>query len=424
MRNIFLKLMWLFYLDGIGRLPEADVLFVCHDADRGFEFNRKQYSQILDSLNEMVASERMSTITIVSPFSKIHGDAAFGNVWLVNGTIARAYLVRVISSLFRWRSDGDNDSVVAAWSRILRKIKPGVILGIQPPRELCIAAKGLGIWVADVQHGILADHGYYGLKNRKKYDDYGWPDALLAWDEESANWINAESDGVVEGIAIGNPWHLRFIYPRDEDLIVNQFKSPPLIDDVGRPILVTLTWGVDYYGNYPEIGIPRALIDLMRSNQPQYNWWIRIHPVQLSSPNCEKTLNTLQDLFGRCSNVSWGECSKQPLPFILNCVALHITMMSSVTIEAEWYGVKTALLYDDTIFLQTHLGAQIQRGAAEIVPPEREAIIDWIENNLRSSEVYQSAVASISSGPCNHFILDIKRRVEDAKMYNGGNNEF
>ena len=416
MIKLILKLIFIFKIDYINKIPSADILLICHDDNRGFEFNGKKYSHLIDSINERLIAEGLLTITIASPFSHFDGDSAFGNVWTINGLIARASLVRKISKLCHGMKKNKKDEVVDAWFKILRQIKPKRILGIQPSRELCIAAKKLGIWVADVQHGILADDGYYGLKNRIHYDDPGWPDALLAWNEESTNWINRESNGMVVGLTVGNPWHLRFVYPRECDSLLNQLKHSLLSLSFKRPILVTLTWGMAEYGGYPEIGIPQALIDVIQNNNLPYYWWIRIHPVQLNSSNSEQTINILSELFKNCPKVSWEECTKQPLPLVLSYATLHITMMSATTIEAEWYGVKTALLYEDENLLRTFLGSQISRGFAQVVPPERGAIIDWIESNLYLHSINQGSIGSLCEEPFNNLILDIKNHILNLRI--------
>jgi hypothetical protein len=87
-------------------------------------------------------------------------------------------------------------------------------------------------------------------------------------------------------------------------------------------------------------------------------------------------------------------------------------MMSATTIEAEWYGVKTALLYEDENLLRTYLGSQISRGVAQIVLPERKAIIDWIESNLYSDSVKLGSINSFPEEPFNNLILDIKNHVQ------------
>ena len=416
MLKFLLKIKYIFHIDLVRRLPRADVLLICHDADRGFELNGKKYAHLLDSINERLIAEGLSTITIATPYSKFYGHAAFGNVWSINGLMARATLLSIVSMFINFIVSDRNEPVIDAWSIVLKQTRPRRVLGIQPPRKLCIAAKKLGIWVADVQHGILADHGYYGFKNRRHHNDYGWPDALLAWNEESANWIIRESQGMVKGLVVGNPWHLRFIYPRECDSLVGQSKTSFSRVSFTTKILVTLTWGMEKYGVYPKIGIPQALIDVIKNDRLQYDWLIRIHPVQLNSSNSEYTLNTLRKLFGNCANVSWEESTKQPLPLVLRFVSLHITMMSATTIEAEWYGVKTALLYEDESLLRTYLGSQISRGAAQVVLPESRAIVDWIESSICPDSVCQGSISSFSEDPFNNLILDIKKHVHSSKI--------
>ena len=57
MLKFLLKIKYIFHIDLVRRLPRADVLLICHDADRGFELNGKKYAHLLDSINEMLISE-------------------------------------------------------------------------------------------------------------------------------------------------------------------------------------------------------------------------------------------------------------------------------------------------------------------------------------------------------------------------------
>ena len=109
MLKYLIRIKHIFDIDDTNNIPSVDVLLICHDADRGFEFNGKKYSQILDSINERLVAEGLSTITIASPFSQFFGDFAFGNVWAINGMMARAYLIRKISRLVRWPKSNRKD---------------------------------------------------------------------------------------------------------------------------------------------------------------------------------------------------------------------------------------------------------------------------------------------------------------------------
>jgi hypothetical protein len=84
----------------------------------------------------------------------------------------------------------------------------------------------------------------------------------------------------------------------------------------------------------------------------------------------------VKERFGSNAIVSENE----PLPFVLSSVDLHITYNSSVVIEAEYFGVPSALL-DPQInggLWAGYFSSQIGKGAARLLPCQASAIQDWI----------------------------------------------
>lgn len=399
-------------------LPMAEILFVCHDNDRGITVAGKKYSQILDSINEQFIKNGVSTITIASLFSKFFGKSAFGDVHIIHGSLLRAILIRKVLKYMFWKTNNISDPVVDCWFQVLQHLRPVYVFGIQPSRELCIAAHNLGIIVADVQHGILSDEGYYGMRNRINYGSPGWPSTFLAWDVESAGWLSHESSGLVKSYVIGNPWCQRFINQDNSDLLVSTILESSKLNMYKTPILVTLTWGLDYYGNFPKIGICQGLIDAIKQSKLECTWWIRMHPVQLASSTYPIVNKLLCDEFREFSNVIWDECTRLPLPLVLSHAALHITMMSAATVEAEWFDVRTALLYEDKVLLQKFLGGQISRGSAQLVKPTSESIISWIMDALSSTNIEQFDNTMISPRPLASFINEITNCCDQSRHVN------
>ena len=72
------RLVWIADLRSFKVLPSANVLLVCHDNDRGIRIGRLKYSPILDTLNERLIDEGMSTLTIALPFSRYYGKYSYG----------------------------------------------------------------------------------------------------------------------------------------------------------------------------------------------------------------------------------------------------------------------------------------------------------------------------------------------------------
>lgn len=374
------------------KLKHASVLLVCGDDDRGYVWQGKRYAQLLDSINELLREREVETLTLATPYSNEIGLRAFGDVVSVHSQFARAQLRRLLSKVFHSGGSIASDHLVANWNVILRRVMPRIVIAIEPTRELCIAARQLGIVVAELQHGFLAKSIYlYSIAYRQQNTQAGWPDYMLCWDEASAKWIEYQSCGEVKGWVIGHPWLRRFLLPRKTDKLVAELAVKEQTFNGTRPIiLVSCQWGHKLFGYHP-LGIPWALLDVIKSNRLNCSWLIRLHPVQASDRNRRNSLAYLLSEFKNSPNVFWDPWSSLPLPSVLRVVDLHITSHSSVTLEAEMFRIKTALLFKEVNLLCDFFAGQIERGFAEIVSAEREEILRWIENNsivdVRKSEI-------------------------------------
>lgn len=377
-------LQYIWKIGEINRLHAAPVMLVCGDGDRGVVFSGKKYAQLLDSINDRLIEVGIATLTVSLPFSELSPDSAYGNAFSVNGLLARASVKNKIRRLIAVNSPLLHDSRVEAWSRILDKVQPKRVIGIQPPSELCIAAQKKGIWVADLQHGIVSDEGYYGLAYRAKYDQAGWPSCILCWDNATENWIRNEIGTLVSTKVIGHPWVLRFISPHDADRLVSEYLNKGEAEKLHRlTILVSLQWGFGYLPNSHGTGIPKDLLNFIKEQGRGFDWWLRVHPVMLQGTRRAETIANLTSEFSSCPNVFWEQCTDLPLPLVLKQVDLHMTVSSAVTIEASWFGVKSALLGENTDLLHQWLGEEIRSGSAEIVAAESESIKQWIERNAQ-----------------------------------------
>ena len=407
------------FIDRLNKIPKADVLLVCTDGDRSFIYEGKKYSPLLDSINEKLIKSGIITASLSLPITEIKSNTAYGNVFSINSLIARA---RIKDSLFRLineKNHGRNNYLLIAWSKIIEKTQAKIIIGIQPPSELCIAAKLKNICVNDLQHGILSNEGYYGLAYRKPYGQTGWPDYILCWNESSAEWIHKNLDDFIGTKVIGHPWISRFMNPSASDMLVNKYlssfsyekKSSQLI------ILISLQPAELLYSANHELGIPLELIKVIKESKGGCQWWIRIHPVMLHGERRFKTFASLNREFENCSEVHWNQCTDLPLALVLQNVDLHITSSSAVTIEASWFGIKTALLSKNTDLLKTWLGKEIDNGTAEIIIPECKEINRWINSNS-TKNIALVRQKYVEKESIDHFISSI---IEDLYYKSNGN---
>ena len=382
--NFFFSHSWRY--GELKKLVPADVLLICADGDRSYNYSGKKYAHLLDSVNELLMDAGLKTITIANPYSNVYGKKAFGNVFCINGLMARSsikYLImKKISTVFV-----SNDLYINVWDKVVKKVQPKMIIGIQPCWSLCVAANQNKILIADLQHGALSNEGYYGLKHRIDFNQKGWPDLILCWNETSADWFKKNLQERVETRVVGNPWFLRFIKSEKSDKLVEEASAKMANTNIERPvILVTIHWGHLPIVENHEIGTSIALVNFIREKGECYTWWIRIHPAQMQGEVGREILKNLNALFYAHDNVSWQFATENPLPLVLRYVDLHITLQSAVTIEASWFGISTALLHSRADLSYKYFKELVDNGTANIIAADQTEIGNWIDLKLKKSK--------------------------------------
>jgi len=411
----------LFSVNELKKASPSSVMLVCHDVDRGFVWEGMRYAQLLDSINDRLMIFGIDTISVSAPFSK-KAKINYKNPVNVNGLFARTLLFAKLRAFFLIRQQRDS-SVIGAWTVLLDRISPKIIIGIQPSVELCIAAQLKGIWVADLQHGILSGEGYYGLEHRNIYDQEGWPSCILCWDHASLRWVEDNIAGFVQASVIGNPWIIRFINKLEGDKLVVSTPIHPVPPSFGRlKVLVTPQWGGQFEQHRPT-GLPIGLLNFIKNAGQAYDWWIRIHPVMINNVGRESAFGTLMKEFSSCQNIYWEHSTELPLPQILTQVDLHFTLSSAVTIEAGWFGIPTALLGDNISEMMVWFGSEIENGSAEIVGSDHDSIAQWI-NKCEAFGRNKRRARPLAAEPLDYFIENVNAcvksnlRIEDRLKYN------
>lgn len=373
----------------IGMLPAAQVMLVCHDASRGYVYKGKRYAQLLDSINDKFIEYGINTVTVASPFSRLHGKEAYGNVFLVNSLFVRANFKEVLLRIILPKRFDQRRASIETWRLILEKINPKIIIGIQPSPALCMAAKSLGIWVADLQHGVISDKGYYGLQDRAHLHQQGWPSCILCWNQSSADRVKVNADNLVSTLVVGNPWFIRFLYPNPKDELVNK----NYLDDAKRTgvmpvILITLQWGYEDHEAYSDVGIPEGLLDFMKSKEAEkYIWWIRVHPLLFAGKGRQRLYEALSKRFRGLKHIEWQVPTEMSLPEVLSRADLHVTSSSAVTIEASWFGIRTALIGGRKKELEFWFKDEICSKYAAIISKDSDSISNWIKKNITIKKI-------------------------------------
>lgn len=363
-------------------IKECEVILICSDEDRGLDIDGYAYSPIIDSLNDKFKKNGISTQIVSTPSLKQSKIKRYGTVKEINSLYLRSLIKKKIKSLFfkapRNRIDFEED----LWRKVLKKANPRAIIGIQPSPSLCVAAKKLSIWIADIQHGVISREGYYGEKYRSNYECNSWPSSILCWDEDSQLNVHKITNKKIETIITGNPWVARLNRTDTNDSLANNLiKKYKVNVKKNVIILITLQWGYERISEIDKSGIPSALLAYIKSRGEKIDWWIRIHPVQLRGNLSKPITKILKEEFAGYSNIFWDAPTKAPLPILMESVDLHMTWSSAATIEASWFGIKTALLSTDVNLLKEWFSEKIEKNIAEIVCLNENQIAFWIENN-------------------------------------------
>lgn len=359
-----------------------DILFYCGDGDRSYYFDSKYFSPLLDSIRDELLKKNYNSITIAAPFSKIYKDKAYGNV--IDITVI--YIIGLLNYfIFQklFKKKNKVNSIIEIWLHILNHIKPKIIIGIQPPAELCVSARSKGIWIADIQHGVISGEGYYRFKSYNRYGIDALPNTILCWDLKSYEWIRQNIPYEITPIISGNPWFSKF--NNSQDLLVKQniTKSDLFFEKLSsnkKNILVTLQPDID--DGLLLNGIPKGLFNFILRKGNNYNWLLKLHPSQMNDNYIKQFDIFFNNNFSTYSNVFWLEPSETPLPLIMNKILLHFTSHSAVTIEASWFGIKTALLSKNKNSLEEYFTYEIKNNLAFIIDDSVFSIESWILENI------------------------------------------
>jgi len=380
------------------KLKPCDVLLVRSDLHCGYSYQGKAYSQLLDSFGDLCTELGLVTQSVAKPFSKHIGSRAHNSPVSYN----RLGIIFALFRRFAWltlgKIKGENwnyEFQARFWARILEKTKPSIVVGIQPGISICRAGKTKSIPIYDYQHGVIAkEHPDYGKEFNLNRPAKDLPDGFLCWDQQSAKELFqwAPQKGIDIRV-VGNQWFSRFFLKEPQDYLVQKIVLKEKIFNNNRPtILVSLQWGMNkFYQNdwFNGFMVP-ALEEVILESSNNYNWLLRLHPVQIHGAENKKINYYLKQTFGHLSFVEWSVCSTLPLPAVLKQIDLHITDMSTIIVEASWMGLRSGILSThirpNGIF-ENYFSNEISNGVAEILPQNPEVIMDWIYNTLIKDKI-------------------------------------
>ena len=415
----------------ISKLYQSDLLLFCHDFTRNHIYNNYKYSSLIDSLSDLFTIKGISALTIARPYSQISPDKCYGNVFIVNGAFARARLADFILSrlaiIIPFLRSYTMSFQVRFWKLVLAKINPKIIIGIEPLKELCIAARTAKIPVFDMQHGIMvATPTAHFYRTELRYPDQkGWPDFVICRDEISFSWLKVNRGQYTVPLLVGHPWLSRFASSNDENDLVVKEAAGKLYANSDKPVIVYSLQHLRDANGYPSSysHIPTILENFIKSESGKlYTWWFRLHPILLSEPNYSLVMKSLQEKFGNYSNVDWQGPTFAALPCVFKIASLHLTRDSSTTIEASLFGLPTGLLDVDENreILEEMYHNEIISGNASILSlTDPNALSLFIKNSvIRKSNSINLSELHKQEFRLLEFISDLSRYIKSKQRLN------
>lgn len=227
------------------------------------------------------------------------------------------------------------------FEKILRALSPkALILSVYyHPVGMAwmLACRWAGVTSVDLQHGRLGPlHGLYTDLTAAPADGYHLlPDRVWCWGERTKTDIERDLNPACtrhRGFVGGNAWLYKWRYGD-----TSAFAPPGLADFRARlagkrKILVSL--------QPLDRPVPPALLDVMRTAPADWFWLLRTHPLRRHTAPEIAALLTQHGI----ANFEIESSTSFPLFALLRMADHHVTVFSSVVVEAANFDVRTSLL--------------------------------------------------------------------------------
>lgn len=243
----------------------------------------------------------------------------------------------------------------------LKKIKPRIVVLTcwydDVKMALALAAHRLNIPVVEIQHGVAAGSGRHpSYYNWTKIPNGGYalmPDYMWVWDKSDYDEMIPWATNSMRPFIGGHPMNIIW---SDTENKLSHYYQKKYEQEYGfdKPtILVTLQWGKVY---------PQWFIDYINEHE-EYNWLIRLHPVV---DDYERDF--MKKIYLR-NNIRKDSPANFPLEILLKNVHLHVTLSSSVVLDAVPFGCHSIVMNDDGI---NKYGKQLESGMVSYAGNRKE----------------------------------------------------
>ncbi len=203
---------------------------------------------------------------------------------------------------------------------------------------LTMASKRLRIPVVDVQHGMSAGTGFHiAYSDWTNIPPQGYevmPNYFWVYSQSDCEAIKSWGKNREKTILGGRPMDLVWRNPVGGSLVhFFQKRYSRLWDSNGRPVIL---FGLSGRG----VEYPEWLIEFINSDT-KYIWLIRSHP------NVDAYQSDFQSRLVLKGNIFWKEVASFPLEILLQNVDVHLTMISSIILDAALWGCRSVAIHSD-----------------------------------------------------------------------------
>lgn len=236
---------------------------------------------------------------------------------------------------------------------------------------LMLACRWTGVKSIDLQHGRLGPYeGRYTQMTAAPPGGYDlMPDAVWCWGAQTKHDIDVDKNPACarhSGLIGGNPWIHKWRYGAAAGLEPAEAKDFAARTAGRRKILVSL--------QPLESPIGAALLQAMQQSPPEWLWLLRLHPLRRhTAPEIAAILKA-----AGVANAEIETPTALPLFSLLRIVEHHVTVFSSVTVEAAAFDLRTSLLGAEG---PSTLAPQMKRGICRYTPTA-ESLMDHVRDVL------------------------------------------
>jgi hypothetical protein len=376
------------FLSSLSDLKNCDVLFFCHDVDRGVDLLGKAYSPLIDSVREDMEKRGMTCVVIANPFSKLVGNKAWGSPVCINRSFVYSMIKIKIGKLFGVNKY--SDSIFELYTDIIKKTNSKCLVTIGAPVDLCRAAKNQGVYHCELLHGI----GYHVVP-------WGWlsrapselPTAILSLDSVSTQTFKMLEPLGVKTLQIPHPFIKRFLDKNKDDDMPNEWHHCRSYygNHYKKKIMVSLSPGYSFDNkkDFPGYDVlsnglfPDPLVDIIKKTNKQVLWLFRFHPVQMRLDKYKPLFSFMDTFCKENKNTEWVWSSSNPLPVVVRECQGNIGMNSMTAYDAAYMGVPSLMLcpniqrggINDDWFADLEATGYVTK-----LPINSQSILEWVDS--------------------------------------------